>query len=321
MTQARSLLVTPGKAGHFHCVSRCVRRAWLCGRDPLTGRSFEHRKAIVERRILALGNVFAVGIYSYAVMSNHLHVVLSVLPDRARDWSNAEVAERWLTLYPASDEATQDLRRAALLADTAALQVRRSRLCDLSWFMAKLNEYLAKRFNVEDKCAGRFWESRFKCQALLNEKALLAAMAYVDLNPIRAGIASNVATSKHTSVRRRYQAVDKDQSKAVLPVAPIAGYAAATFPKISAVEYIALVDWTGRQWHPTKHGKIKLEEPTALRRLGLDATHWTHKVRGVGNAYWRVIGTVEEVLAKAKELEQNWVHGIRYARWLEQTAS
>jgi len=93
-TQARSLFVTPGQADHYHCVSRCVRRAWLCGRDKLTGKSFEHRKAIVERRILALSDIFSVGIYAYAVMSNHVHVVLSVLPDRARDWSDKEVAER-----------------------------------------------------------------------------------------------------------------------------------------------------------------------------------------------------------------------------------
>jgi len=81
-----------------------------------------------------------------------------------------------------------------VLADAQALADRRDRLGDLSWFMAKLNEHLAKRFNAEDKVTGRFWEGRFKCQALLNEKLLLAAIAYVDLNPIRAGKAANVAT-------------------------------------------------------------------------------------------------------------------------------
>jgi REP element-mobilizing transposase RayT len=78
MGYPRSQLVSPGTPGTFHCVSRCVRRAFLCGDDAATGRCFDHRKAWVEARLLELAEVFSISVLAYAVMSNHLHVVLRV---------------------------------------------------------------------------------------------------------------------------------------------------------------------------------------------------------------------------------------------------
>ena len=62
---------------------------------------------------------------------------------------------------------------------------------------------------------------------------------------------------------------------------------------ITQAEYIALVDWTGRQLHPGKRGKISASEPPALRKLGLDSAHWTMKVKGIGSGYWRAVGTAD----------------------------
>ncbi len=101
MTQARSTIVLPGQHAVYHCTNRCVRRAWLCGIDPDTKRNYEHRKAVVEARILQLGRIFSVGIYGYAVLSNHLHVVVSIEPSVAANWQDEEIVERWLQLYPA----------------------------------------------------------------------------------------------------------------------------------------------------------------------------------------------------------------------------
>ena len=104
MTYARSILIPKGSAGTFHCVSRCVRRAFLCGEDRLTGRSFEHRRQWVEDRIHELAGIFGVAIWGYAVMSNHVHVVVQTLPDAVAGWSDAEIAERWMRLYPRRDQ-------------------------------------------------------------------------------------------------------------------------------------------------------------------------------------------------------------------------
>jgi hypothetical protein len=54
MTYPRLQTVGPHMPGFFHCISRCVRRAFLCGEDAYSGRSYEHRKAWVEERLLVL---------------------------------------------------------------------------------------------------------------------------------------------------------------------------------------------------------------------------------------------------------------------------
>ena len=144
----------------------------------------------MEERLLALADCFAVGLYAYAVMSNHLHVVLHADPELAQAWSDEEVAERWVRLFPvcidgAVDERLCQARVQALQGDPERMAELRSRLGSVSWFMRCLNEPIARQANREDGCTGRFWEGRFKCQALLDEQAVLACMAYVDLNPIR----------------------------------------------------------------------------------------------------------------------------------------
>ena len=183
--------------------------------------------------------------------------------------------------------------------------------------MKSLSEPIARMANAEDNCKGRFWEGRFKCQALLNENAMLAACAYVDLNPIRAGIAPSVTRAKHTGIARRAAALSAEPTFATQALAPLAGITSANFPKITQAEYIGLVDWTGRQLHPGKRGKIAASEPSALRKLGLDADHWTMKVKGIGSGYWRAVGTAEELVQKAKEIGQQWLCGVGLARLIQ----
>ncbi|MDA1373093.1 MAG: transposase, partial [Proteobacteria bacterium] len=86
----RKLIVDNEQSGVYHCIARCVRRAFLCGLDPLTGNSYEHRKAWVQYRIFELAEIFSITVYSYAVMSNHVHLVLQTNPDISNAWSDTE---------------------------------------------------------------------------------------------------------------------------------------------------------------------------------------------------------------------------------------
>jgi len=144
-------------------------------------------------------------------MSNHYHVVLRVDAERAAGLADDEVLARWTRLFtgpmlvqrylqPAARAAMGEAERAKVQEMAA---IYRQRLCDLSWFMRVLNESIARQANAEDGVKGHFWEGRFKSQALLDEQALLAAMAYVDLNPIRAGMAETLEDSAHTSIAAR----------------------------------------------------------------------------------------------------------------------
>src|SRR5690625_944959 len=160
MTYPRSQLVSDKEPGFFHCVSRCVRRAFLCGRDEVTGMDFEHRRQWIEDRIFKLAESFLVSVYAYAVMSNHFHVVLSSDPRAPWQWSDREVAERWLAVFSGSisnrdDPACVERATLALLGNTERLDVIHQRLGSISWFMRALHESIARLANRVDRCIGK----------------------------------------------------------------------------------------------------------------------------------------------------------------------
>jgi hypothetical protein len=316
MTQARRHLVPPQSSVAVHCVQRCVRRAFLCGVDSYSGRSFEHRKAWVEERLHYLAQSFAVGIHAYAVMSNHLHVVLQCLPELAQQWPEAEVAERWLRLFPArvDDEAAHADKLAALLANPGRLARCRGRLANLSWFMRCLAEPLARRANAEDSCKGRFWEGRFKSQLLLDARALLAAMVYVDLNPIRAGITDRIENSRHTSLFERLQRKGTVGPASRRPMLTLAGVPLAAC--LPLADYMHLVDWTGRQLAPGKRGVIRGAPPAGVLAVGAAPRRWADEIRGIGTRYWRAVGSAQALGDLAASLGQRWMRGIGFARSL-----
>jgi REP element-mobilizing transposase RayT len=344
MTQARSLLVPANAHGIYHCISRCVRRAWLCGRDPLSGADHEHRRQWVEDRLAQLASVYAVSVWAYAVMSNHLHVVVEMHADIAADWSAEAVSERWLGLYPPED-GQYEAAKAMIVGSDARLAVLRSRLCSLSWFMKSLSEPIARRANAEDHCKGRFWEGRFRSQVLLDETAVLSAMTYVDLNPIRAGMTAHLEGSLHTSIAQRIRTLEAEQRAARAAAEPEhsaaprtgaedagnakpAGHTAALPPilgirgrlvtRVSTREYLELVDTTGRQWHPAKRGRITGRPPAVLRQLGIDADQWVNRVRAVKpeGGFCRAVGSEAALLDKAAAIGQRWLRGLGISRSL-----
>ena len=167
MTRPRSTLVSVVDTPYYHCIGRCVRRAFLCGEDAVTGRSFSHRRQWMLERLQLLTETFAINLCAYALMSNHYHLVVKIDAKRALQWSAHDVVARWTRLYSGPPYAQRFLAGEPLAAFERPLLERdiakwRARLVDLSWFMRCLNEWLARRANEEDACKGRFWEGRFK---------------------------------------------------------------------------------------------------------------------------------------------------------------
>ena len=283
MTRARKSLISVEDTPYYHCVSRCVRRAFLCGKDKLTGKCYEHRRQWVEDRIHLLAEVFAIDVCAYAVMSNHTHLVLHIHREKAMSWSLNEVIERWHRLYNGtllSQQFSHPAQRSSLsdaqlntIHETAG--VWRNRLCCISWFMRCLNEYIAREANREEQCTGRFWEGRFKSQALLDEKALVACMAYVDLNPVRAKMANTPEASDHTSIQYRINAAKSGKTPKRLM--PFVGNPRSEMPHglpFRLADYFALVDLTGRCLARGKRGVIPHDAHSTLERLGLSSGQW-----------------------------------------------
>ena len=191
-----------------HSIQRCVRKAWLAGVDPVSGVDYAFRKEWIRRRMESLASVFAIDVLSYAIMSNHMHQILRNRPDVCAQWSDEEVAIRWLRVFPGrrleehlAEPTENDVK--TLVRDKTRLAEVRRRLCDVSWFMRALSEPIARMANKQDECTGRFWEGRFKAQRIIDEAGLLACSMYVDLNPVRAAIVSGPEGCKFTSAHDR----------------------------------------------------------------------------------------------------------------------
>ncbi|HMO94460.1 MAG TPA: hypothetical protein PKD64_19935 [Pirellulaceae bacterium] len=205
-------LFSPNEISICHLVQRCVRRMFLTGCDQVTGKDYTYRREWIRQRFEKLASVFGVDVLSYAIMSNHIHVVARNRPDVVDSWSDNEVALRWLQIFPGKRTEEQlgdptSLDVEVLAKDKERIKVIRSRLSDFSWFMRALSEPIARRANREEECTGAFWEGRFKAQRILDETALLACCMYVDLNPIRAAMAETIEDSKFTSAYDRLKSV------------------------------------------------------------------------------------------------------------------
>jgi len=323
MPKPRNTLVSLDATPYYHCVSRCVRRAFLCGEDTVTGNSYEHRRQWIEDRLLTLTSIFAIDIVAYAVMSNHYHVVLRINHELATNWTKSEVIAQWHQLFKGSLLAQryaqgETLSKAEHNALSEQVNEWRERLMSISWFMRCSNEPIAREANHEDNVTGRFWEGRFKSQALLDEKALAACMAYVDLNPIRAGMAKTPEQSDHTSIKRRIKQVLKVNQPYLPEQQPEGLLAFAGNPRedmpdgipFVLSDYLALVDWSGRIIREDKKGHIPEHLPDILRRLDIDPRNWLYLTENFEHPFKNLVGAAHHVRQACEAIGKNWVHGI-----------
>jgi REP element-mobilizing transposase RayT len=352
---ARKEIVDESVVGVYHCVSRCVRRAFLCGTDHYTGRNFDHRKAWMQDRLEELARIFALDVLGFSMMSNHFHVLLRNRPDVAETWSDEDVARRWYRLHPSrrNEDGTpaepQPCELAAMQADPDWLALRRRRLASLSSLMAALCEPMARRANREDKATGRFWEGRFRSQAIVDETALLACSIYVDLNPIRACLAETPESSEFTAAYERI--IARQQAAACLTGAATGteGTAAAEpsptdardawlspvpdgdvpvelqstptsgstrrasdrgFLPMTLDEYLTLLDWTGRAIRSDKRGAIPADLLPILQRLQVNAEVWVETIEHFGRIFRRAAGRVSNLAALAAARGKCWFQGV-----------
>jgi REP element-mobilizing transposase RayT len=152
MTQSRSSLISLSDTPYYHCISRCVRRAFLCGDDHYSGQNFSHRRQWMIDRIRQLSDIFAINVCAYSIMSNHYHLVVRANEIEIEACSDEDICKRWYQLYSGSPIVTRWIK-GELITEAevnVALEVIakwRERLVDISWFMRSLNEFIARKAN------------------------------------------------------------------------------------------------------------------------------------------------------------------------------
>ena len=261
-----------------------------------------------------LSSVFAIDLCAFAVLHNHYHVVLRIDTQKASQWPDHEVAKRWTALFSGPTVIHRFLAQTKLSASEEAcvanlITTWRERLFDLSWFMRCLNEPIARMANHEDHCSGRFWEGRFKSQALLDERAVLACMAYVDLNPIRAALAKTPEQSDFTSIQQR---ILHPEDESLRPFAASADDASGI--PFSLKDYLELVDWAGREIKPGKRGFIPANTPPLLARLGMDVVPVLDYLSCKEKQSYVALGPVSMLRAFAHSIGQRFVKGQAVGR-------
>ncbi|MFT6348960.1 MAG: REP element-mobilizing transposase RayT [Psychromonas sp.] len=321
MTQSRATQVSLVDTPYYHCISRCVRRAFLCGKDKFSGQSFEHRRQWMVERLQFLTSTFTIDTCAYAIMSNHYHLVLHVNELENSELTDEEVCLRWSRLYSMPTlvsrwQAGGGLSEGELLMVKTVINRWRERLMDISWFMRSINEFIARKANKEDDCAGRFWEGRFKSQALLDEHALITCMAYVDLNPIRAKMANSIECSEYTSAHERIHG-NASQNITAAPknghIKPLYGFVGDQSQDtsqgipFSLIDYIELLDWTSRILRDDKRGVVLGTQPQLLDVLGIDDEIWCELASSFGKNYHGAVGSLEELASYAEHTGKCWI--------------
>jgi hypothetical protein len=355
---ARAEIFAADEVAIVHVMNRVVRRCFLLGDDPLTGKNYDHRKEWIESLLKQFAASFGIDLLGFAILSNHFHVILRSRPDVVKTWSDTEVARRWLMLCPMRRDADRqpeepnEMELNTIRNDRQKLETIRLRLSDIAWWMRLLCQNIATRANHEDQEIGRFWQSRFRAVRLLDEAAILACAAYVDLNPIRAAMAESLEASDYTSVQRRIQSIEKpskkteeskesssnpqSDSQALHPdgfLSPISldertgrpgpnpaksGLRCSDkgFLPISLLDYLSLLDWTARQLHRGKRGRTPDRIKPILERLELQPAAWCQLVGGFGKLFINVAGKPQTVNSVRSRVGQHRYHLRKAAREL-----
>ena len=272
--------IDESNVGVYHCINRCVRRAYLCGVDPVSGKNHDHRKTWIQQRLEFLAGIFAIDVIGFSVLSNHFHLILRNRPNVVDRWPDSEVAQRWWNLFPArrNDDGTPATpRKSELKALAKKRHQLRKRLSSISWMMRCLAENVARRANVEEDISGRFFQGRFKSQKLLDESSILACAMYVDPKPQR-------------------RASDRG------------------FLSLTLDQYLELLDWTGRQVRADKRGAIPAQFAPILERLQVSTNCWVDLVTGFGRWFRRTVGRPSNMAEESERLGCHWLHGISHAR-------
>ena len=257
--------------------------------------------------------------------------------ERARRLSDAQVIDAYGRVFP---ESVGRLEGLAAAARAQRIAVWRERLWNVSWYMRCLNEWIARQANREDGCTGRFWEGRFRSQALLDAGAVLTCMCYVDLNPLRAGVAETLEAADFTSIQERLLLAgerEQETRAAVFPRGALGGELVPFADEAAAAErsgpgshqplpmrfadYVGLLQETVRAIRDEKGAELTPGTVRRVEAVGLNAVGFVETVREFGRRFFTMVGEVHRIDTESRRRGYRRRRGIEAARRLYRQAA
>ena len=259
---ARAEVFDPSEVAVLHLCARVVRRCFLFGVDPVTGKNHDHRKIWIEEQLKLLSANFGIDLLAFAILSNHFHLILRSRPDVVETWDDSEVARRWLMLCPKrkkpdkSPEEPNEFELNSIRNEPDKLATIRKRLSDVAWWMRLLCQNFGTRANQEDKEVGKFSQGRYRAVRILDEETLLACA---------------------NQTRERCS----DKGFLSMPIA----------------DYLELLDASARQIRADKIGYTPADVAPVFERLKLDPDYWRLQIKDFGRLFSNVAGKPKDVYA------------------------
>lgn len=356
--RARKDIVDFDEVGVYHCYSRVVRRLYLLGVDPATGVDYSYRMGWIEDRVRELQSIFMIDVFATAFLDNHFHTMLRNRPDLVAKASDMEIARRVWMLFPKRRDADgsaatpnrQELRR--IINTPGEIAKWRERLSSISWYMWCLKHPIARRANAEDDVTGSFWDGRFQSVRLLDAMAVLMCSVYIDLNEVRAGKATSLDESTHSSIYHRLQVFGQhleeqgcaaDESipetwteepapEWLSPInenarpggvelnmsqeRPRLGQARPSncgFLPVTLTQYFNLCDWIGRNKVKGKRGKIPDSLAPLLDRLTASLDAFVETALSFRSRFNWFAGSPEKIIEQRRSRGLQRMHGVRHA--------
>ena len=169
------------QAAVYHCICRCVAKERL-----LDTRS----KEVFRKQMHTMADFCGVQIMTYCLMNNHVHLLVRV-PEK-QPISDEELVRRYALLYSKYPGVVAAFEKLLKEDSPEAKQERArqlKRMGDISFFMKELKQRFGIWYNKSHNRIGTLWTERFKSVLVENSRtALMTVAAYIDLNPVRAGL-------------------------------------------------------------------------------------------------------------------------------------
>ena len=185
-------MVIKDESAVYHVMSRTALDGFVLG---------DVEKEYLIELIKKLSKVYFAEVLGFCIMGNHFHLLVRM--NQEEEYSDEEIKERFRLYYGEKNPEEEGM-------DIVKILQLRKKWSNLSEYMKEIKQGFSRFYNRRHKRKGFFWSDRFKSVIVDNGETLINCLAYIDLNPIRAGLVSKPEEYRWSSISYHVQINNKD---------------------------------------------------------------------------------------------------------------